>query len=201
MKLVLGIGNYGDIYKDTRHNSGFQALDLFTEDTGIEIRKHDFKSLVGKGSIFGEDVLLLKPLTYVNLSGEALSEAMRFYKLTPKDIIILVDDMDTEPGNVRLKTKGSAGGHNGLKNIIQHLGTEEFDRIRIGIGRPPHSDNPNRIVDYVLQSPKDSSEYMAWKDGISKACEALEYTLKYDFARAMNKYNSEVYTPKLVKVL
>ena len=201
MKLVLGIGNYGDIYKDTRHNSGFQALDLFTEDTGIEIRKHDFKSLVGKGNIFGEDVLLLKPLTYVNLSGEALSEAMRFYKLTPKDIIILVDDMDTEPGNVRLKTKGSAGGHNGLKNIIQHLGTEEFDRIRIGIGRPPHSDNPNRIVDYVLQSPKDSSEYMAWKDGISKACEALEYTLKYDFARAMNKYNSEVYTPKLVKVL
>jgi PTH1 family peptidyl-tRNA hydrolase len=126
---------------------------------------------------------------------------MRFYKLTAKDIIILVDDMDTEPGNVRLKTKGSAGGHNGLKNIIQHLGTEEFDRIRIGIGRPPHSDNPNRIVDYVLQSPKDSSEYMAWKDGISKACEALEYTLKYDFARAMNKYNSEVYTPKLVKVL
>jgi PTH1 family peptidyl-tRNA hydrolase len=201
MKLVLGIGNYGDIYKDTRHNSGFQALDLFTEDTGIEIRKHDFKSLVGKGNIFGEDVLLLKPLTYVNLSGEALSEAMRFYKLTPKDIIILVDDMDTEPGNVRLKTKGSAGGHNGLKNIIQHLGTEEFDRIRIGIGRPPHSDNPNRIVDYVLQSPKDSSEYMAWKDGISKACEALEYTLKYDFVRAMNKYNSEVYTPKLVKVL
>lgn len=201
MKLVLGIGNYGDIYKDTRHNSGFQALDLFTEDTGIEIRKHDFKSLVGKGNIFGEDVLLLKPLTYVNLSGEALSEAMRFYKLTAKDIIILVDDMDTEPGNVRLKTKGSAGGHNGLKNIIQHLGTEEFDRIRIGIGRPPHSDNPNRIVDYVLQSPKDSSEYMAWKDGISKACEALEYTLKYDFARAMNKYNSEVYTPKLVKVL
>lgn len=201
MKLILGIGNYGDIYKDTRHNSGFQALDLFTEDTGIEIRKHDFKSLVGKGKIFGEDVLLLKPLTYVNLSGEALIEAMRFYKIDVKDIIIIVDDMDTEPGNVRLKTKGSAGGHNGLKNIIQHLGTDEFNRIRIGIGRPPHSENPNRIVDYVLESPRDSSEYVAWKDGISKATEALEYTLKYDFVKAMNKYNAEEYTPKMVSVL
>lgn len=196
MKLILGIGNYGDIYKDTRHNSGFQAIDLVASDFNIDINKKDFKSLVGKGKIFNEDVLLLKPLTYVNLSGEALIAAKNFYKVDIEDIIILVDDMDTEPGNVRLKLKGSSAGHNGLKNIIQLLGTEQFRRIRIGIGRPAPSNNPNRIPDYVLSSARDPKEYEAWKDGISKAAEALEYTLKFGFEKAMTKYNSEVYQPK-----
>jgi PTH1 family peptidyl-tRNA hydrolase len=196
MKLILGIGNYGDIYKDTRHNSGFQAIVLVASDFNIDIYKKDFKSLVGKGKIFNEDVLLLKPLTYVNLSGEALIAAKNFYKVDIDDIIILVDDMDTQPGNVRLKLKGSSAGHNGLKNIIQLLGTEQFRRIRIGIGRPSPSNNPNRIPDYVLSSARDPKEYEAWKDGISKAAEALEYTLKFGFEKAMTKYNSEVYQPK-----
>ena len=185
MELILGIGNYGDIYRDTRHNSGFQAIDLFAEDLGIEIRKKDFKSLVGKGKAFGKDVLLLKPLTYVNLSGEALIQAMNFYKIDKEDIIILVDDMDTDPGHIRLKLKGSAGGHNGLKSIIQVLGTDVFKRIRIGIGRP---DIPN-TADFVLSSPRDKDVYEAWKDGISKATEALEYALKFSFDMAMNLYN------------
>ena len=135
-------------------------------------------------------------MTYVNLSGEALIAAKNFYKVDIDDIIILVDDMDTEPGNVRLKLKGSSAGHNGLKNIIQLLGTEQFRRIRIGIGRPAPSNNPNRIPDYVLSSARDPKEYEAWKDGISKAAEALEYTLKFGFEKAMTKYNSEVYQPK-----
>lgn len=196
MKLILGIGNYGDLYEDTRHNSGFQAIDLIASDFNIDIRKKDFKSLYGKGKIFDEDVLLLKPLTYVNLSGEALIAAKNFYKVSLSDIIVLVDDMDTEPGNVRLKKKGSSAGHNGLKNIISLLGTDEFDRIRIGIGRPQASNNPNRIPDWVLSAPKDREIYEAWKDGISKGAEALEYALKFGFDKAMTKFNSEVLKPK-----
>lgn len=196
MKLILGIGNYGDEYADTRHNSGFQALDKVSEDFNIEIKKHDFKSLYGKGKIYDEDVILLKPLTYVNLSGEALIAAKNFYKIDTDDIIVLVDDMDTDPGNVRLKLKGSSAGHNGLKNIIQLLGTEQFKRIRIGIGRPAHSDSPDRIVNWVLNHPDDKDVYKAWKDGIATAAEALEYSLKENFEKAMTKYNSEVYEMK-----
>lgn len=185
MKIILGIGNIGDIYNDTRHNSGFQALDLFAEDAGLEFKKKDFKSTIAKGKFLGEDVLLLKPTTYVNLSGEALIQAKNFYKVDIEDIIILVDDMDTEPGHIRLRLKGSAGGHNGLKSIIAQLGTDEFKRIRIGIGKPTMQNTP----DYVLSAPKDSLEYENWKDGISKACEALEYSLKFNFEKAMSIYN------------
>ena len=196
MKLILGIGNYGDIYEDTRHNSGFQALDLLAEDFDIDIKKRDFKSLYGKGKIFDEDVILVKPQTYVNLSGEALIAVKNFFKIDISDILVLVDDMDTEPGFVRLKKKGSSAGHNGLKNIISLLGTDVFDRIRIGIGRPAMSNNPNRIPDYVLSCPKEKDVYDAWKDGISKACAATEYALKYGFDKAMTKFNAEDHMKK-----
>lgn len=196
MKLILGIGNYGDEYQDTRHNSGYQAIDLIAKDFSIDIRKKDFKSVYGKGKIYSEDVLLLKPLTYVNLSGEALIAAKNFYKIPVEDILILVDDMDTAPGDVRLKKKGSSAGHNGLKNIIQHLGTEEFNRVKIGIGRPEKSSNPNRIPDFVLSAPYDMDIYDAWKDGIKSAAEAVEYSLQYGFEKAMTKYNAIEYKPK-----
>jgi len=185
MKLILGIGNVGDIYLDTRHNSGFQAIDLFSNDFNITIGKKQFQAFTGKGKAFDEDVLLVKPTTFVNLSGDALIEAMHFYKIEKEDIYVLVDDMDTVPGKIRLRLKGSAGGHNGLKSIIQVLGSDEFKRIRIGIGSPVGS-----APDYVLSAPKDPDEYKAWKDGISKATEALEYSLKYSFDKAMNKYNA-----------
>jgi PTH1 family peptidyl-tRNA hydrolase len=186
MKIILGIGNYGDIYEDTRHNSGFQAIDLVSSDFNIPVTKRQFKSLVGKGKIFNEDVLLMKPLTYVNLSGDALIEAMNFYKVDIEDLIVIVDDMDTDPGKIRLRKKGSAGGHNGLKSIIARIGSDQFCRIRIGIGKP---DYPN-VPDFVLSAPKDKDVYKAWKDGISKAAEALEYTLKNEsFDKAMNEYN------------
>lgn len=185
MKIILGIGNIGDIYTDTRHNSGFQAIDLIASDFDIEIKKRDFKSLIGKGKIFSEDVLLMKPLTYVNLSGDALIQAKNFYKVDISDIIVLVDDMDTDYGKIRLRMKGSAGGHNGLKSIIQVLGSDEFKRIRIGVSKP----SVNSIVDYVLSCPKDKDEYSLWKEGISKAAEACEYSLKFNFEKAMNVYN------------
>ena len=185
MKLILGIGNFGALYEDTRHNSGFQALDLFSSDLDIPIDKKKFKSLCGKGKAFEEDVLLLKPLTYVNLSGEALKEAMQFYKIQKEDVIILVDDLDTKPGQIRLRFKGAAGGHNGLKSIISVLGSEEFKRIRIGIGRPTHPG----LANFVLSAPKEQAEYDAWKDGISKACASLEYSLIYSFDKAMNQFN------------
>ena len=111
--------------------------------------------------------------------------AKNFFKVDVEDIIVLVDDMDTEPGHIRLRLKGEAGGHNGLKSIISLLGTNEFKRIRIGIGKPKVGSTP----DYVLSAPRDSLEYQAWKDGISKACEALEYSLKFNFEKAMSIYN------------
>ncbi len=193
MKIILGIGNFGTEYEDTRHNSGYQAIDILAGELGIDIRKKDFRSIYGKGKAYDEDILLLKPLTYVNLSGEALLDAMRFYKVDRSDIIILVDDMDTTPGNVRLKKKGSSAGHNGLKNIIQLLGSDEFNRVRIGIGRPEPGNSPNRIPDYVLSRPHDKDIYDAWKAGISKAAEATEYILKAGFEKAMTKYNAEEY--------
>lgn len=187
MILILGIGNYGPIYEDTRHNSGFMAVDLISEDFDIPVTKHEFKGLTGKGKIFGEDVLLLKPLTFVNLSGESLIQAKNFYKIPVENIYVLVDDMDTDPGHIRLKFKGSSAGHNGLKSVISVLGSEQFKRIRIGIGRP---DEPNS-ADFVLSAPKDPDLYKAWHDGISKAAEAMEYTLKChgNFNLAMNRYN------------
>ena len=186
MKIILGIGNYGDIYADTRHNSGFQAIDLLSSDFQIPVSKKQFLSLVGKGKIFDEDVLLMKPLTYVNLSGNALIEALHFYKADIRDVIVIVDDMDTDPGKIRLRKKGSAGGHNGLKSIIASLGSDEFCRIRIGIGKPEF---PN-VPDFVLSAPKDKVVYEAWKDGISKAAEATACALKSgSFDRAMNEYN------------
>ncbi len=196
MKLILGIGNYGEEYSDTRHNSGYQAIDIIAKDFSIDIKKKDFKSIYGKGRIYSEDVILLKPLTYVNLSGEALIAAKNFYKIPVEDILILVDDMDTTPGDVRLKKKGSSAGHNGLKNIIQLLGTEEFNRVKIGIGRPEKSNNPNRIPDFVLSAPYDRDVYDAWKDGIKVAAEAVEYSLQYGFEKAMTKYNAIEYKPK-----
>lgn len=187
MKIILGIGNIGSEYEDTRHNSGFQAIDVISEDFHIDRGKKKFDSFVGKGNIYGEDVLLRKPTTYVNLSGNALIQAKNFFKVDTSDILILVDDRDTEPGSIRLRRKGAAGGHNGLKSIISVLGTDTFNRIRIGIGRPEikHSD----VADFVLSHPKDKEVYEKWKDGINKAAAAAEYCRKFSFDKARNRFN------------
>ena len=184
MKVILGIGNYGYEYEHTRHNAGFDAIDKFADLVNIQINKKDFKSLYGYGTYNNERIFLLKTQTYVNLSGDALRDIISFYKTPVEDIIILVDDMDTDVGKIRLKFKGTSGGHNGLKSIISVLHTESFKRIKIGISKPVS--NP---INYVLGKPK-GEEYLLFDKGTTLASEALKYILDNNFEKAMTKYNS-----------
>ena len=150
MYIIAGLGNPGKKYEGTRHNIGWQVMDELADKHRIRIMESRFKGLVGKGVIGGEKVLLLKPLTYMNLSGESIGEAVRFYKIDETSRLIVVsDDISLDVGQLRMRKKGSAGGHNGLKNIISHLGSEEFMRIRIGVGDKPAGSD---LVDYVLGS-------------------------------------------------
>lgn len=183
MKVILGVGNHGYEYEHTRHNAGYDALDYFSKMVNIPISREDFRSLYGYGSYNGEKLFLMKPLTYVNLSGEALRQVVGFYKTPLEDIIVLVDDMDTDVGKIRLRLKGKAGGHNGLKSIINELHSEEFKRIRIGISKPE-----GNIINYVLGRPS-KEESILFEEGKKKAAEALLYSLDNSFEKAMSKYN------------
>lgn len=183
MKVILGIGNYGKEYENTRHNAGFNAIDLFSKEVGIDITRNDFQSLYGYGKYNDETIFLLKPQTYVNLSGDALREIVGFYKVHIEDIIILVDDMDTEVGKIRLRVKGHSGGHNGLKSIISVLHSEDFKRIRIGISKPKYN-----VIDYVLGRPT-GEEKVLFDKGCLLASDALKYALDNNFDKAMSKYN------------
>ena len=183
MKLIVGLGNPGKKYEHTRHNMGFDALDLFAELAMIDIDKESFKGLVGRGKIFGEDVFLLKPQTFMNLSGESVREIVNYFKIDLEDIIVIFDDMALAPGRIRLRMNGSSGGHKGMQNIIDNLGSEEIKRIRIGIGEPTFD-----TIDYVLSKPlKDERE--AIDESIKSAVEALKEILRNNFDKAMTKFN------------
>ena len=149
MKCIIGLGNVGKEYENTRHNSGFIALDEIAKKYNISIDKKKKKSLYGEGMINGEKVSLVKPTTYMNLSGEAIVEMMNWYKITPEDILVIYDDIDLKLGTIRYREKGSAGTHNGMRNIIANLKTEEFARLRIGIEN--RGGVPIPLMDYVLQ--------------------------------------------------
>ena len=183
MKIVLGIGNIGKQYDDTRHNTGFKVLDLLAKKYDTEINKEEFKSLTAKIEINEEKILLVKPTTLVNLSGQSLMSTMLFYKVKKEDILIVYDDMDILPGNIKLALKGSSAGHNGIKNIIEVLNSDEFKRIKVGIGRSKYNK-----INYVL-GKFEGEEYKLWNEGINKACEAIEYIFNNSFDKAMNKYN------------
>lgn len=146
MKLIVGLGNPGKEYENTYHNIGFMVLDKLAEILNIKINKGKFNSLYGKGFCKSEEIVLVKPLTYMNLSGEAVRDFVNFYKLYPQDVIVICDDIDLERGNVRYREKGSGGTHNGLKNIVYNLQSENFKRVKIGIGRDENMD----LKDYVL---------------------------------------------------
>ena len=148
MKLIVGLGNPGKKYEHTRHNMGFDTVDLFAELAKIDIDKEAFKGLVGRGKVFEEDIYLLKPQTFMNLSGESVREIVNYFKIDIEDVIIIFDDMALEPGKIRLRASGSSGGHKGMQNIIDKLGTEEIKRIRIGIG-----ESTDDTIDYVLSKP------------------------------------------------
>lgn len=183
MKLIVGLGNPGKKYEHTRHNMGFDTIDLFSELAKIDIDKEAFKGLVGRGKVFDEDVYLLKPQTYMNLSGESVREIVSYFKIPTEDIIVIYDDLDLEPGKIRLRLSGSSGGHKGIQNIIENLGTEEIKRIRIGIGKPTFD-----TIDYVLGKPLKEERPLI-DDAINNAVEALKEILKHSFDSAMNKFN------------
>jgi len=186
--LIVFLGNPGPKYAGTRHNAGFMAADAMEKAKGIKINRSRFKALTASCKMGGENVLLMKPQTYMNLSGEAVGQAVRFYKIPPQHVIVISDEMSLPIGKLRIRTKGSAGGHNGLKNIISHLGTEEFPRIRMGVGGVPHPDYD--VKDWVLSAFRDKdAEDMA--DCAKRAAEAAEAYIVNGPDRAMNIFNSK----------
>ena len=146
--LIVGLGNPGSKYWNTRHNVGYAALDALASDLGVQVTRVKFHGLIAQGTLAGHRVLLLKPTTYMNLSGRAVKEAAAFYKIPAERVIVFSDDISLDPGRIRIRKNGSAGGHNGLKSIIECLGTQEFPRIRIGVGAKPHPDYD--LADWVL---------------------------------------------------
>lgn len=184
--LVVFLGNPGTKYEMTRHNAGFMAGDAMAKAQGAAINRSRFKALTGTCNIGGETVMLMKPQTFMNLSGEAVAQAVSFYKLAPDHVIVVSDEVALPIGKLRIRTKGSAGGHNGLKNIIALLGTDQFPRIRIGVGAAPHPDYD--MADWVLSSfkGKDAEDILA---AAARAAEAVECYITKGADRAMNLYN------------
>ena len=185
MYLIAGLGNPTREYEKTRHNVGFEAIDILADKAGTTVTEKKHKALYGKGYIGGQKVILAKPQTYMNLSGESIREIADFYKIEPENIIILCDVINLSEGQLRIRLKGSAGGHNGLKNIISHLGTQEFPRIRIGVGEKPRGMD---LADYVLgRFPKEQQAVMeeAYRDAADAACMMIEEGAD----AAMNHYN------------
>ena len=183
MYIIAGLGNPGKKYENTRHNIGFITLDFLAERHDIKINKIKHKALVGEGRISGQKVLLVKPQTYMNLSGESLREVMDYYKVDIEDMIVIYDDIDLPAGAVRIRKKGSAGTHNGMRSIVQHLGTD-FPRIRMGIG----NDRKGDLADFVLGGfSKEDKEVL--EPAVERAALAVECYVDEGIEKAMNKYN------------
>ncbi len=187
MKIIVGLGNPTNQYKGTRHNIGYMALDKIAGANGITLNQHKHKALTGNGFVGGQRVMLMKPLTFMNLSGESVRAAADFYKINLEDILIIYDDISLEPGKLRIRKKGSAGGHNGIKSIIRHMGGDNFPRIRVGIGGERHPDMD--LADYVL-SRFEPEEAEVIDLALDKAAKAAELIVQDDIDAAMNLYNT-----------
>ncbi len=184
--LIVFLGNPGLKYEGTRHNAGFMAADAMAKAKGVAINRSRFKALTAACEIGGEQVLLMKPQTYMNLSGDAVAQAVRFYKIAPEHVLVVSDEVSLPIGKLRVRTKGSAGGHNGLKDIIAKLGTSDFPRLRIGVGAPPHPDYD--MADWVLSTFKNQdADTMA--QSAARAAEAAECYILHGPERTMNLYN------------
>lgn len=186
--LIVCLGNPGAKYANTRHNAGFMAADVLERKYNVKINKIKFKALTAVADIGGQAALLMKPQTYMNLSGEAVGEAARFYKIEPDHIIVISDEMSLAAGKMRIRRKGSAGGHNGLKNIIAHLGTDEFPRIRIGVGAPAPNGEHEEVVDWVIGSVPQA-ELKLIEETAGKAAAACACYITNGPDTAMNRYN------------
>ncbi len=186
MRWIVGLGNPGTEYANTRHNVGFMVVDELARRHGGTVASSKCKALTGEIRIQNEKVALLKPMTYMNLSGESVRAFMDYYKVKLEDMIVVYDDLDTEVGRIRLRYQGSAGGHNGIKSIIQHTGTQTFNRVRVGISRP----RPGVAVsDYVL-SGFAKAEQAEVRRMVEEACDAIEYAIGHSFEQTMAKFNA-----------
>ena len=184
--LLVGLGNPGSKYESTRHNMGFLAVDGLARRKGFRFNKLRFRAWTAEWMVNGEKVLVMKPQTYMNLSGESVGEAARFYKIPADHVVVISDDISLPVGKLRVRTGGSAGGHNGLKNIIQHLGTDQFPRVRVGVGEKPHPDYD--MADWVL-GKFQGEDKKAIDGAVKRAADAVECFLKEGPDRAMNRFN------------
>lgn len=185
MYLIVGLGNPESEYAHTRHNMGFDTINELAKNNNINITKTKFKALYETGIIQNEKVILLKPQTYMNLSGEAIKEARDFYNVKPEEIIVIYDDIDIEKGKIKLRKKGGPGSHNGMKSVVQELNTTDFIRIRVGIGQPEFKGD---MINYVIgKVPEEEQKIL--QQGTKKAAEAIEEILKNGIDIAMNKFN------------
>lgn len=188
MYLIVGLGNPGRQYEMTRHNIGFHTIDYMADEYGVKVNKLKFKSLYGEVEIGDEKAYLVKPQTFMNLSGESVIEFARFYKIPPENIIVINDDISLDTGRIRVRPKGSAGGHNGLKSIIYQLQSDAFPRVKMGVGAPKHEDYD--LADYVL-GRFTKEEIPVMEEAIKKASKAVLEIIKNGAQSAMNKYNSK----------
>lgn len=188
MYIIVGLGNPKKEYDNTRHNIGFDVIDALAEDNRIGMTEKKHKAIIGKGIVGGQKVILVKPQTYMNLSGESVRELIDYYKVDEtEELIVISDDISLDVGQLRIRKKGSAGGHNGLKNIIMHLGHDTFQRVKMGVGeKPKHFD----LADYVL-GHFSKEERIVMNDSIKDACKAIEMMINDDVDGAMNIYNKK----------
>lgn len=185
IKMVVGLGNPGTEYVNTRHNVGFKVIDLLAKNLGVDVKKRKFSARFGAAGYAEKRIILLKPWQFMNLSGQAVATAVGFYKLDLSELLVVLDDMWLEPGRIRLRTAGSAGGHNGLADVIEKLNTEKFSRLRIGVGRS----EPQDAYDYVLSEPTEQQKPLIEK-AIENAKDAVVCWLECGIEKAMNEFNS-----------
>lgn len=184
MYLIVGLGNPGKEYEHTRHNMGFDVVDKFVDSLGQTFDRSGMNGVYCKTKYFDEDIIVLKPQTFMNLSGKCIVQFLKFFNIGVENMIVIYDDMDTEPGKLKLKIKGSSGGHNGIKSIIECIGTQEFNRIKVGTGHPSY---PN-VIDFVLHTPTEEEQekiFVAQKNAV----DAIKVAIKESFNKAMTMYN------------
>lgn len=184
--LVVGLGNPGSKYESTRHNMGFLAVDMLAEKEKFKFNKLRFKAWTATVELGGEKVLVMKPQTYMNLSGESVGEAARFYKIPPEHVLVISDDIALPAGKLRIRASGSAGGHNGLKSIIQHLGSDKFPRIKVGVGSPQQAGY--EVVDWVIGKPMGEDQKILLQT-LAKAADAVSVVIAKGTDKAMNQFN------------
>ena len=188
MKVIVGLGNKGNEYQNTRHNIGFEVIRCLAERHQIAMTTKKHKGLIGQGHIEGQKVVLVMPLTYMNLSGECVRELMDYYKIDQEEIVVIYDDLSLDVGSLRVRDKGSAGGHNGIKSIIAHLHSEEFLRFKVGIGPQPRGLKAEKFVLDTFRK----EEVEAVKESIEHTAKAIEALLKHDLTYVMNNYTKKV---------